>query len=41
MRRVAAVLLLLLAGLFVFVAGIAKSGDALVGTPNQAVDTAL
>ena len=40
-RRVAAVLLLLLAGLFVFVAGIAKSGDALVGTPNQAVDTAL
>lgn len=40
-RRTAAIFLLIIAGLFTLIAGVAKSGDGLAGTPTRAVDTAL
>ena len=40
-RRTIAVFLFLIAGLFTIIAGVAKSGDGIAGTPTRAVDTAL
>ncbi len=40
-RRTAAVFLLAIAGLFTLIAGVAKSGDGIAGTPTRAVDTVL